>query len=255
MSRVLATLILVQFSFFPVGGWAQETDLPPRVRQLVEAALERTQHEVVYDGSYRSLGYPGGDVPDNVGVCTDVIIRSYRALGIDLQELVHEDMTSSFGEYPRIWGLDNPDPNIDHRRVPNLQKFFARKGAGLRVTSDPGDYRPADVVTWLIPNNLPHIGIVVDRWSTDRRRPLVVHNIGGGPVLEDALFSFEITGHYRYLPSSYDESLATMVLRDGGVTLDRVRPGLDSGRSSVVCSFRLAALGSSRAPSRPPTRG
>lgn len=201
MSRVLAVLLLVQLSVMPAAGGAQETDLPPRVRQLVEAALERTGHEVVYDGSYRALGYPGGDVPDSLGVCTDVIIRSYRALGVDLQELVHEDMTATFDKYPRIWGLDHPDPNIDHRRVPNLQKFFARKGTELQVTSDPANYRPGDVVTWLLPGNLPHIGMVVDRWSSDGRRLLVVHNIGSGPVIEDALFSFEITGHYRYLPT------------------------------------------------------
>ena len=134
------------------------------------------------------------------GVCTDVVIRSYRALGIDLQVLIHEDMAAAFDEYPRIWGLENPDPNIDHRRVPNLQKFLARQGAEIPVTMDPADYRPGDLVTWLIPGNLPHIGIVVDRWSENRSWPLVVHNIGAGPKLEDALFSFEVTGHFRYLP-------------------------------------------------------
>ena len=201
MSRVLAAILLVQLAIIPAGGWAQETDLPPRVRQLVDAALERTRHEVVYDGSYRALGYPGGDVPENVGVCTDVIIRSYRALGVDLQKRVHEDMTSAFGEYPRIWGLEKPDPNIDHRRVPNLQVFFERQGTALPVTSRPEDYQPGDVVTWLIPGNLPHVGMVVDRWSDDDRRPLVVHNIGAGPEIEDALFAFEVTGHYRYFPS------------------------------------------------------
>lgn len=200
-TEALAAILLVQLTALPVAVRAQETDLQPLVRQLVDAAIERTGHEVVYDGSYRALAYPGGDVPDSVGVCTDVIIRSYRALGVDLQKRVHEDMTSAFGEYPRIWGLEKPDPNIDHRRVPNLQVFFERQGAALSVTSRPEDYQPGDVVTWLIPGNLPHIGIVVNRWSDDDRRPLVLHNIGAGPEIEDTLFAFEVTGHYRYFPS------------------------------------------------------
>jgi uncharacterized protein YijF (DUF1287 family) len=200
MSGVTASIILVYLVTGSMGGWAQETDLPSPVRKFVDAALERTGQRVIYDGSYRAISYPGGDVPDSVGVCTDVIIRSYRALGVDLQKLVHEDMTSAFEEYPRNWELDKPDPNIDHRRVPNLQVFFSRQGAELPLTSEPADYQPGDIVTWLIPGNLPHIGIVVDRWSSDGRRPLVVHNIGAGPVLEDAVFSFEVTGHYRYFP-------------------------------------------------------
>ncbi len=124
--------------------------------------MERTRHTVVYDGSYYRIPYPGGDVPDNVGVCTDVVIRSYRALGIDLQELVHKDMTAHFDKYPskRIWGLSRPDPNIDHRRVPNLQVFFERNGISLPVTGKAADYLPGDIVTWMLPGNLPHIGIV-----------------------------------------------------------------------------------------------
>jgi len=200
MSRVFSMIILVYLVAGSMGGWAQETDLPSPVRKFVDAALERTGQRVIYDGSYRAISYPGGDVPDNVGVCTDVIIRSYRALGVDLQKLVHEDMTSAFEEYHRNWELDKPDPNIDHRRVPNLQEFFSRQGVELPLTSEPADYQPGDIVTWLIPGNLPHIGIVVDRWSSDGRRPLVVHNIGAGPVLVDAVFSFEVTGHYRYFP-------------------------------------------------------
>lgn len=165
---------------------------------LVEAAVERTSHSVVYDGSYRSLPYPGGDVPDGIGVCTDVVIRSYRAVGIDLQKEVHEDMNARFDLYPDNWGLSRPDANIDHRRVPNLQAFFRRKGRELPVTGDPADYRPGDLVTWTVPPKLPHIGIVVDSRSASGERPLIVHNIGRGPEVEDTLFKYPITGHYLY---------------------------------------------------------
>jgi uncharacterized protein YijF (DUF1287 family) len=181
----------------PVWSAFSEEDAEPS-RRLVAAALERTGHRVTYDGSYRRIGYPGGDVPDHVGVCTDVVIRSYRALGIDLQRLVHEDMKADFEAYPDLWGLTRPDPNIDHRRVPNLQTYFRRQGAELPVTRDPADYRPGDLVTWMLPRNLPHIGIVVDRRSDDGERFLVVHNIGAGPKIEDLLLEFPITGHYRY---------------------------------------------------------
>ena len=166
--------------------------------QLVAAALERTQHAVTYDGSYRAIPYPNGDVPNDTGVCTDVIVRSYRALGIDLQRRVHEDMRAAFGEYPKIWGLKRPDANIDHRRVPNLQRYFTRHGQSLPVSQNAASYQPGDIVTWMLPRNLPHIGIVSNRRSADGKRPLVVHNIGAGPKLEDSLFSFPITGRYRY---------------------------------------------------------
>jgi len=169
--------------------------------QLVGAAVERTNHQVRYDGSYRQIDYPGGDVPDNVGVCTDVVIRSYRAIGVDLQRLVHEDMSAKFDAYPKNWGLSRPDRNIDHRRVPNLQVFFSRHGSTLAVSDDPVDYLPGDLVTWMIPGNLPHIGIVADRRSADGVRPLIVHNIGAGPRIEDGLFDYPITGHYRYVGS------------------------------------------------------
>ncbi len=166
--------------------------------QLVDAALERIHHRVAYDGSYRKIGYPGGDVPDHIGVCTDVVIRTYRAIGIDLQKTVHEDMSRNFATYPQIWGLDRPDSNIDHRRVPNLQTFFSRNGTTLPKSNDPEDYAPGDLVTWMLPGNLPHIGIVIDRRSIDGGRPLIVHNIGAGPKVGDVLFDFPITGHYRY---------------------------------------------------------
>jgi uncharacterized protein YijF (DUF1287 family) len=165
---------------------------------LSQAALERTTHTIRYDVSYRSISYPKGDVPEQTGVCTDVVIRSYRTLGIDLQKRVHEDMKAHFYSYPNNWGLKRTDTNIDHRRVPNLQVFFTRKGKALKVTQNSKDYQPGDLVTWKLNNNLPHIGIVVNRRSKDGKRPLIVHNIGLGPRLEDMLFDFKITGHYRY---------------------------------------------------------
>ena len=166
--------------------------------KLVAAAVERTLHEVRYDGSYRRIPYPGGDVPDHIGVCTDLVIRSYRAVGIDLQRLVHEDMLAEFSAYPQQWGHTEPDRNIDQRRVPNLQTFFTRRGAALPVTHDPADYLPGDLVTWMLPGNLPHIGFVAGRRSDDGRLPLIVHNIANGPVIEDLLFKYPITGHYRF---------------------------------------------------------
>jgi len=169
--------------------------------KLVDAAIERTHKSVSYDGSYRRLAYPGGDVPDDIGVCTDLVIRSYRAVGLDLQQLVHEDMRSSFSSYPQLWGLSRPDANIDHRRVPNLQTFFSRYGTVLPISNSPSDYRSGDLVTWMLPGNLPHIGIVTDRRSANPAHPLIAHNIGNGPELEDMLFDYPITGHYRYVGS------------------------------------------------------
>jgi uncharacterized protein YijF (DUF1287 family) len=168
--------------------------------RLVDAALEQTRSSVTYDGSYRRIGYPGGDVPSSIGVCTDVVIRAYRKLGVDLQVEVHEDMKRSFRAYPQLWGLRGPDPNIDHRRVPNLQTFLRRSGAALGASSDTSAYRAGDLVTWMLPGNLPHIGIVAGRRS-GAGVPLVVHNIGRGTELEDILFSYRITGHYRYAVS------------------------------------------------------
>ena len=170
--------------------------------RIVEAAKERTEHFVVYNGSYRKIDYPNGDVPKNIGVCTDVVIRTYRALGIDLQALVYEDMRDNFSLYPskRIWGLTKPDTNIDHRRVPNLQVFFERHGESHVISKTAADYQAGDIVTWVLPNNRPHIGIVTDELSKDKLRPLIVHNIGWGPKMEDMLFTYKITGHYRYKP-------------------------------------------------------
>ncbi|MFN3581843.1 MAG: DUF1287 domain-containing protein [Pseudomonas sp.] len=179
-------------------------ELPAFEQRLVLAALERTQHSVRYDGSYLRIDYPGGDVPANIGVCTDVIIRSYRTLGIDLQQLVHEDMSANFSSYPskRIWGLNRPDTNIDHRRVPNLQRFFQRRGSELPISTVATDYQPGAIVTWMLPGNLPHIGIVTDQIAAGSGQPLIVHNIGAGPKLEDMLFAYPITGHYQFVPQA-----------------------------------------------------
>ncbi len=190
-------------------------------KRLTDAAIERTKSHVIYDPAYRKLSYPGGDVPSDRGVCSDVVVRSYRALGIDLQKLVHEDMRRSFRSYPKRWGLRRPDRNIDHRRVPNLRTYFKRHGKVLLVSANGSDYQPGDLVTWDIAKpfvgtelasrksssrkrqrfaQTPHIGIVSTRMSADGQRPLIVHNIGWGTRLEDMLFNFRITGHYRFQP-------------------------------------------------------
>ena len=166
--------------------------------KLYDAALELTQQKVAYDPSYFSIDYPNGDVPSNKGVCTDVIIRAYRKLGIDLQKEVHEDMKANFSLYPKIWGLKTTDKNIDHRRVPNLMAYFKRQGADKPITNSPNDYKPGDVVCWNLGGAITHIGIVVNKKSRDGKRYLIVHNIGTGQVLEDCLFNFKIIGHYRY---------------------------------------------------------
>src|SRR5690606_11380516 len=144
------------------------------------------------------LDYPNGDVPPNKGVCTDVIIRAYRKLGIDLQKEVHEDMKANFGKYPKNWGLSQPDKNIDHRRVPNLMIFFERHGTELPITQNSTDYRPGDIVCWNLGGGITHIGIVSNIKAENGERPLVIHNIGSGQVLEDMLVDFKIIGHYRY---------------------------------------------------------
>jgi uncharacterized protein YijF (DUF1287 family) len=169
------------------------------LRRLVSAAIERTNHSVRYDPGYVRIPYPGGDVPADSGVCTDEIIRAYRAVGVDLQKEVHEDMEQNFSAYPRKWrwGLGHPDTNIDHRRVPNLMVFFQRKGEALPITNRAEDYNPGDLVTYDLGGNVPHIGIVVERRGGSGRY-MIVHNIGQGPKMEDVLFNWRITGHYRY---------------------------------------------------------
>ena len=168
-------------------------------RCLVEAARKQIGVTVLYDSGYRRIPYPNGDVPQDRGVCTDVLVRAYRQLGVDLQVRVHEDMSAAWRAYPKNWGLSRPDSNIDHRRVPNLGTFFTRKGKALPVSRNAKDYVPGDLVTWRLPSGVPHIGIVSDRKMASGV-PLVIHNIGGGTQEEDALFVYTLTGHYRYAP-------------------------------------------------------
>lgn len=164
---------------------------------LVAAARAQIGATVLYDPSYQSIAYPMGDVPLERGVCSDVVIRAFRALGIDLQREVHRDMARHFAAYPQAWGLTRPDSNIDHRRVPNLATWFKRQGKSLAVTGDPADYQAGDVVAWVLDSGQPHIGIVSDRRSADGMRPLVIHNIGRGAEEEDVLLDWRITGHFR----------------------------------------------------------
>lgn len=197
---------------------AQTRTTKPNARQdflkrLVTAAEERTHHTVRYEPAYVRIPYPGGDVPADTGVCTDEVIRSYRAVGIDLQKEVHEDMEKNFSAYPRKWRWlsAHADTNIDHRRVPNLMVFFSRKGESPAITQRAEDYLPGDIVTWDLGGGVPHIGIVVDQKSAASGRFVMVHNIGQGPKMEDVLFNWKITGHYRYFgPGRQGEVLASI---------------------------------------------
>ena len=166
--------------------------------KLSDAAIELTEQNVIYDPGYFRMSYPNGDVPPGKGVCTDLIIRAYRKIGIDLQKEIHEDMMANFSKYPKYWGLSKTDKNIDHRRVPNLMTFFARKGKIKSTSKDAGDYLPGDIVCWNLGGGVTHIGIVVNRRSSDGLRTMIVHNIGRGQVMEDCLFDFRIIGHYRF---------------------------------------------------------
>ncbi|MFT5511052.1 MAG: hypothetical protein ACI89J_004152 [Hyphomicrobiaceae bacterium] len=224
-ARCLAGLFAVVFISGHTPASAQQAAATTAARpafaaRLIAAAEARINKTITYDPAYVSLKYPGGDVAPDRGVCSDVVIRAYRALGIDLQQRIHEDMRRKFRAYPARWGLKRPDPNIDHRRVPNLRRFFTRQGQSLPVSIDASAYQPGDLVTWdvakprLLPGTLkfsrptasgrlafartPHIGIVTDKLSPDGKRPLIVHNIGGGTVLEDMLFAYQITGRYRF---------------------------------------------------------
>lgn len=203
----LVGIVFSGYNFYAQGNTASLAQLARKhipgdgdfASKLAAAALDRTNHQVRYDPAYVPLAYPGGDVPPDTGVCTDEVIRSYRALGVDLQKLVHEDMKRAFSSYPKNWGLSSTDKNIDHRRVPNLQMFFKRQGASLPVTQEAKDYRPGDLITCTVAGKLPHIALVVP--SPDGKgRPWIVHNIGRGPQYEDRLFEFPLTGHYRFHP-------------------------------------------------------
>jgi uncharacterized protein len=177
---------------------AQPRAASSRARALIAAAREQVGVTLAYDPAYARLAYPGGDVPRGRGVCTDVVIRAYRdALGIDLQLAVHQDMAGAFAAYPRLWGLTRPDRNIDHRRVPNLERFWGRKGARLSLALDTDDWQPGDLFTALIGGTLPHVGIVSDRLAANGN-PLIIHNIGAGAREEDALFAHRLTGRFRW---------------------------------------------------------
>lgn len=189
------TLILFFIFSFSVFISAQDADF---YKRLSTAAIELTKDRVTYDARYFTIPYPNGDVPSDKGVCTDVVIRAYRKLGIDLQKKIHEDMKGNFTKYPKKWGMKKTDRNIDHRRVPNQATFFSRFGTVKKVSDKGDDYLPGDIVTWDLGGGITHVGIVTDRKSADKKRPLIVHNIGQGQVLEDCLFSFKITGHYCY---------------------------------------------------------
>ena len=168
---------------------------------LVEAAQDRLKQRITYNGAYMKLDYPGGDVPANIGVCTDVLIRSYRAAyGFDFQKAVHEDMKANFSTYPKNWGLKRTDRNIDHRRVPNLETYLIRQGASLGISREPSDFQPGDIVSWRLAGGLPHIGIVSDRKAADGT-PLIIHNVGAGPQEEDVLFLYKMNGHFRFIPA------------------------------------------------------
>ncbi|HLO73837.1 MAG TPA: DUF1287 domain-containing protein [Flavobacterium sp.] len=166
--------------------------------KLSNAAISIIDPEVVYTPAYVGIKYPNGNVPPKTGVCSDVVIRAYRKLGIDLQKEVHEDMKTNFSKYPKTWGLKTTDKNIDHRRVPNLEVFFARKGKTLTITKNASDYKTGDIVTWLLAGDaIPHIGIVT-HIKSNNGNPMIVHNVGSGQVLEDCLLSWKIVGHFRY---------------------------------------------------------
>jgi uncharacterized protein YijF (DUF1287 family) len=192
--------VLLALPLLPLAGPARAEGWQGRLVAAAEAQIGRTVH---YDPSYVRLAYPGGDVPIERGVCTDVVIRAYRnGLGFDLQKAVHEDMARNFAVYPPNWGMSQPDANIDHRRVPNLATFFRRKGAALPVSDRSKDYAAGDLVTMRLPGNLPHIGIVTAHASEDGLRRKLVHNIGAGARLDDVLFQYAVTGHYRFNPGS-----------------------------------------------------
>ena len=173
-------------------------EAPAALRQVIEAGLEQPKQTFYYDPAYVRIDYPGGDVPLERGVCTDVVVRAFRKGGVDLQKEVHEDMARAFSAYPTRWGMTRPDSNIDHRRVPNLRTYFTRRGKSLPVSEDAADYLPGDLVTWDLGGGVDHIGMVTNVWSDAAGRYLIVHNIGRGARLENVLFAWRITGRYRY---------------------------------------------------------
>ena len=187
-------LLLLILSFFTLT----QTNEKEFYQKLSKAAIELTKQRVTYNPEYFKISYPKGDVPQQFGVCTDVVIRAYRLMGIDLQKLVHQDMEKNFNRYPQNWGLKAPDSNIDHRRVPNLMVFFKRFGKELTMSTNAKDYLPGDIVCWKVGTAYLHIGLLVDFYDKDNATPYAVHNIGAGQVMENMLFKYKIIGHYRY---------------------------------------------------------
>jgi uncharacterized protein YijF (DUF1287 family) len=191
MRAIFAAILLVFVATLPACAE------PTRALDLVAAARAQVGVTLIYDPSYQQIAYPMGDVPMERGVCSDVVIRAFRTVGIDLQQELHRDMKRHFAAYPKAWGLAKPDRNIDHRRVPNLATWFKRQGYDLPISQDASSYQAGDIVTWVLGGGQPHIGIVSDRRSGDGARPLVIHNIGWGAREDDALFEYRITGHFR----------------------------------------------------------
>ena len=179
------------FGLIAAPAVAQTPNFGVRVALGAEA---RTRRVEIYDPAYRAIAYPMGDVPDDRGVCADTVVRAFRAADVDLQQLVHRDMAAAFSAYPKIWGLRRPDANIDHRRVPNLETFFTRKGASLGREVDARALLPGDLISWRIP--VPHIGVVSTQSA--RGRPLMVHNVGAGSRLEDVLYEWPVQGWFRW---------------------------------------------------------
>lgn len=191
MKRTVLVLLLAA----ALAGAALADRAPRTGSLLARAASRQVGVTMLYDPSYVRLAYPNGDVPVERGVCADVVVRAFRSLGVDLQVEVHQDMKKAFSTYPRNWGLRSPDRNIDHRRVPNLMKYFDRKGKSLSLE---GVYEPGDVVAWRLPQGLYHIGMMAEDRVPGTDRFYVIHNIGAGTRKEDILQAFTIIGHYRW---------------------------------------------------------
>lgn len=208
---VLIVPILCAIVFATVAVQIPRNSLPaaplqhtnnPQALRVVQSAQEQLQYTRYYDPAYVVLAYPNGDVPRDRGVCTDVVIRAFRAAGVDLQKEIHEDMTRDFAVYPNMWGLSRPDPNIDHRRVPNMMTFLDRRNASLTISAEAQNYLPGDVVAWRLDNGRLHVGIVTTTIAENQQAYLVAHNVGSGVQEQDVLFRWTLIGHYRYFRDS-----------------------------------------------------
>ena len=184
----------------PLGAVAKplQTNAPPQLKKMLDGAIAQAGVTTSYDPSYVALDYPGGDVPEQTGVCSDVVVRAFRKAGIDLQKEIHEDMIAARSDYPTKWGAISPDANIDHRRVLNLMAYFRRHGKSLPISYDADDYQPGDIVAWELTTGIDHIGIVTNILSDSEDRYRIIHNIGAGTRVEDVLFDWTIKGHYRF---------------------------------------------------------